>query len=281
MSASFFCLSLQKIITMKKLIILALSLICLQIAMAQGWNAQLVSSSNNEIIVELNVDGFVKNNVTTPNGDAVIITNDKMMLMAQTGEPNVPSAVIPTIVGDDALMTVEVIDAQYVDYENMVVAPSKGDFPRSINPDDVPYTYGAMYQQDMFYPAQIARLDEPYIHRDVRGQNIIVTPYLCNPVSKTLRVYTHFTLRMVNVGVDSRNVIANRAKSEVTAGDRCDVCAGIAHERDGHISFGQSVSFKTANALGSRRDAGAKCVPLVPVAPSLTPDARIGGDSAR
>ena len=84
---------------MKKLLILALSFICLQIAMAQGWNAQLVSSSNNEIIVELNVDGFVKNNVTTPNGDAVIITNDKMMLMAQAGEPNVPSAVIPTIVG--------------------------------------------------------------------------------------------------------------------------------------------------------------------------------------
>ena len=227
---------------MKKLLILALSFICLQIAMAQGWNAQLVSSSNNEIIVELNVDGFVKNNVTTPNGDAVIITNDKMMLMAQAGEPNVPSAVIPTIVGDDALMTVEVIDAQYVDYENIVIAPSKGDFPRSINPDDVPYTYGAMYQQDAFYPAQIARLDEPYIHRDVRGQNIIVTPYLYNPVTKTLRVYTHFTLRMVNVGVDSRNVIANRAKSEVVSREFNEIYASR------YINYAESMTRYTSIA---------------------------------
>lgn len=185
----------------------------MQFAIAQGWNTQLVSSTDKEIVVELNVDGFITNNVTTPNGDAVVITNKKMMLMAQAGEPNVPSVVIPTIIGDNALMDVEIVDCQYVDYQNIEIAPSKGDFPRSINPEDVPYTYGAMYQQDAFYPAQVARLDEPYIHRDVRGQNIVVTPYLYNAVTKTLRVYNHLVIKMKNVGVDNRNVFENRAKS--------------------------------------------------------------------
>ena len=209
----FFLLSLQKIITMKKLLFLAISLMCVQFAIAQGWNANLVSSTEKEIVVELNVDGYVSNNVVTPNGDAVVITNKKMMLMAQAGEPNVPSVVIPTIIGDNALMDVEIVDAQYVDYQNVEIAPSKGDFPRSVNPEDVPYTYGAMYKQDAFYPAQMARLDEPYIHRDVRGQNIIVTPYTYNPVTKTLRVYNHIVVRMKNIGVDSRNVFANRSNS--------------------------------------------------------------------
>ena len=185
----------------------------MQVAMAQGWNAQLVSSTDNEIIVELNVDGFITNEVATPNGNAVVITNNKMMLLAQAGEPNVPSVVIPTIVGDKALMNLEVVETQYVDYENIEIAPSKGDFPRSINPEDVPYTYGVMYQQDAFYPAQIARLDEPYIHRDVRGQNMVVTPYSYNPVTKTMRVYNHMVLRMANVGVDNRNIVESRSKS--------------------------------------------------------------------
>ena len=159
---------------MKKLLVLVIGLMFMQLAFAQEWNAQLVSSTDKEIVVELNVNGFNTNKVTTPNGDAVVITNKKMMLLAQAGEPNVPSAVIPAVVGDNALMAVEVVDAQYVDYQNVEVAPSKGDFPRSIDPEDVPYTYGAMYQQDAFYPSQIARLDEPYIHRDVRGQNMVV-----------------------------------------------------------------------------------------------------------
>ena len=198
---------------MKRIIILAIGLICMQLATAQGWNQRLVSSTENEIKVEDNVDGFIKNAVVTPNGDAYVITNNKMMQLAQAGEPNMPSVVIPAIIGDDALMSVEVADVQYVDYENIEVAPSKGDFPRSINPEDVPYTYGVMYQQDAFYPNEIAKLDEPYIHRDVRAQNMMVTPYSYNAVTKTLRVYTHFTVKMEKVGIDNRNVFVNRAKS--------------------------------------------------------------------
>lgn len=121
---------------MKKLFLLAFAMISMNLAIAQGWKANLVSSTEKEIVVELNVDGFVSNTVSTPEGEAVIITNDKMMLMAQAGEPNVPSVVIPTIVGDKALMDLEIVDFTYTDYENVAVAPSKGDFPRSVNPDD-------------------------------------------------------------------------------------------------------------------------------------------------
>ena len=200
---------------MKKLIFLAISIMCMQFVFAQGWNIRLISSSENEIKVEVNVNGFATNDVVTPNGDAVVILNNKMMQLTEAGEPDVPSLVIPVVIGDNALMNVEVLDAEYIDYENIEVAPSKGDFPRSINPEDVPYTYGAMYHQDAFYPKEMAKLDEPYIHRDVRGQNMMVTPYLYNPVTKTLRVYNHFVLKMKNVGTDTRNIIANRAKSVV------------------------------------------------------------------
>ena len=155
---------------MKKLLLVAISLMFMQLSFAQGWNAQLLSSTDKEIVVELNVNGFNTNTVTTPNGDEIVITSKKMFNLAQAGEPNMPSVVISAVIGDNALMDVEVIDSQYVEYQNVEIAPSKGDFPRSIDPEDVPYTYGAMYQQDAFYPAQLAHLDEPYIHRDVRDK---------------------------------------------------------------------------------------------------------------
>ena len=194
---------------------LIVSLLCMQFALAQDWNYRLVSSSDDMIKVEINVNGYSTRDVVTPNGDAVVVMNKNMVRLAEAGEPNVPSFVLPVIIGDDALMDMEVVDAQYIDYENINIAPSKGDFPRTVNPDDMPYTYGAMYQQDAFYPKKMAKLDEPYIQRDLRVQNMMVTPYLYNPVTKTLRVFSHFTLIMKKTGADNRNVIASRSKSIV------------------------------------------------------------------
>ena len=111
-------------------------------------------------------------------------------------------------------MAVNVIDAQYTDYTNISIAPSKGNFSRQINPDDVPYTYGAMYQQDAFWPATQAYLEKPYILRDFRGQNIMVQPFAYNPVSKTLRVYESLTLEMTKVSDNGVNPKSSR-KSDV------------------------------------------------------------------
>ncbi len=120
---------------------------------------------------------------------------------------------VPVIIGDRALMHIEVAESEFTDYENIEVAPSKGDFPRSIDPEEVPYTYGECYSQDAFFPAQIAILDEPYIHRDVRGQNMMIVPFQYNPVTKVLRVYNRLTLSMVKDGDDNRNIIENRMRS--------------------------------------------------------------------
>ena len=178
-----------------------------------GQQYKLITNTESVLTVDLQIPAFETYTVATPQGEAFVVTAPKAMTYAQAGEPDLPMFVLPTIVGDQALMQVSIAEATYEDYENIEIAPSKGNFPRSINPDDVPYTYGEAYQRNAFFPAQLAKLDEPYIHRDVRGQNIIVTPYQYNPVTKTLRVYTHMVLNMVNVGNDDRNIIEHRAKA--------------------------------------------------------------------
>ena len=177
------------------------------------YQVALVASSERNITVDLQLSGFFTSEVTTPQGQACIVSLPKTVSVAAAGEPNLPMIPIPTIIGDRALMGVQVISAEYTDYPNMEIAPSKGDFPRSINPDDVPYTYGEAYQHDAFFPAQLVELDEPYIHRDVRGQNMMVTPCQYNPITKVLRVYHHLVLSMDKIGYDTRNIIETRSNT--------------------------------------------------------------------
>ncbi len=170
----------------------------------------LVSSSENQITVNMQVPGFYTFEVTTPRGQANIISVPRTVSTAAAGEPNLPMIAIPAIVGDRQHYNIRVVDAQYADYP-MEVAPSKGDFPRTINPEDVPYTYGEAYSTDAFFPAQNVGLYDPYILRDFRGQNMVVYPFAYNPISKTLRVYYNMTVEMYSDGLSSENIFDRRS----------------------------------------------------------------------
>ena len=176
---------------------------------------QLVSSSEESIKVHLQVAGFYTTTVTTPKGEASIISVPKSVSTAEAGEPDVPMIGIPAIIGDQARMNVRVVEAKYMDFNNMMVAPSKGDFPRTIDPATVPYTYGDSYNKDAFFPASSAELYEPYILRDYRGQNMSVHPFVYNPVTKTLRVYYDLTVEMYKVDDNGQNPLTSRQSKVV------------------------------------------------------------------
>ena len=209
----------------KSILTLVLLAICgltfAQLQIAPQWNrvlsdspetfrTQLISSSENSIKVNVQVPGFYTTNVTTPRGEAKVITMPKAVSTAKAGEPELPMTGIPAIIGDRSRMNIRVIDAQYMDFEGIEVAPSKGDFPRTIDPADVPYTYGECYSQDAFFPSRNVGLYEPYIIRDLRGQNMVIYPYAYNPVTKTLRVYYNMTVEMYKVDYNGSNIIENR-----------------------------------------------------------------------
>ncbi len=181
----------------------------------ETFRTQLVSSTKGSIKVNVQVPGFYTTNVATPRGEAKIVSMPKAISTAQAGEPNLPMTGIPAIIGDRARMNVRIVDAQYRDFENIEVAPSKGDFSRQIDPATVPYTYGECYNQDAFFPANNVGLYEPYIIRDFRGQNMVVYPYAYNPVTKTLRVYYDMTIEMYKVDDNGENVMETRKSNTV------------------------------------------------------------------
>ncbi len=195
-------------------------------AMAQEWKSitsntpdsfkkELISSSEDQVLVKLQVPGFYTTVVTTPRGEAFVISMPKAVSTAQAGEPSVPMTGIPVMIGDRARMDIRVVSAKYQDFENIEVAPSKGDFPRTIDPETVPYTYGECYSQDAFFPASNVDLYDPYIIRDFRGQNMVVYPFAYNPVTKTLRVYYDMTVEMYKVDDNGENALVSRRGNTV------------------------------------------------------------------
>ena len=176
---------------------------------------RLVSSSDDEIIVDVKVGGFFMEKVMTPRGEQLIISGNDMASMLVAGAPDLPLYPISMIIGNTAEMKVSVLKSEYVDFENIEVAPSKGNFTRDINPDDVPYVYGDVYQYDAFYPAEQVSLEKPYILRDFRGQNMLVYPYAYNPVTKTLRVYTELRMSVKKVGDNGVNQKVTTRKNNV------------------------------------------------------------------
>ena len=231
---------------MRKHILTALLVMLTVVTFGQQWVAiksdtpstiqtTLVASSESQITVNLQVPGFYAFEVTTPRGEANIISVPRTVSTAAAGEPNLPMIAVPAIVGDRQHYNIRVVDAQYADYP-MEVAPSKGDFPRTINPEDVPYTYGEAYSTDAFFPAQNVGLYDPYILRDFRGQNMVVYPFAYNPISKTLRVYYNITVEMYSDGLSSENIL-DRRSSEVKMDPEIEALYG-----NHFINFSESLS---------------------------------------
>ena len=178
---------------------------------------ELLSETNGEIVVRFQLGGYYAPLVETPRGMASIIKSPKMASMLEEGTPDLPLFAIPVAIGDQAEMSVEVANAQFKDIQGVEIAPSKGNFSREIDPETVPYRYGEAYEKNAFYPSTQADLDQPYILRDMRGQNILVYPFAYNPVTKVLRVYTQMTLNMRKTGDNGENAkMARKAAAKIS-----------------------------------------------------------------
>lgn len=200
---------------MKRLVVVLLALLWGSAMFAQGgrprwtgildenpatFQVRLVSATAGGVVVNVQVPGFYTSSVTTPRGEAVVVTVPKAVSTAEAGEPEMPMTGIPAIIGEGVTMAVRVLEARYMDFEGVDVAPSKGDLPRSVDPATVPYTYAECYDENAFFPARNVELYEPYVLRDLRGQNIAVYPFAYNPATRTLRVYYDMTIETYEVG---------------------------------------------------------------------------------
>ncbi len=166
----------------------------------------------NEIIeISYEIDEFKESPVFINNIEysKILIGEESNLLL--TGKPDIPNICRSIVIPDTAKMEIDVTDSSYIEYEGVLIAPSKGDLPRSVTPDEIPYEFDEIYYEDEWFPGDIAKLREPYILRDYRSQVVEIYPIQYNPVEKLMRFYTNIEVNVYENGIDNVNIL-NREK---------------------------------------------------------------------
>ena len=156
-------------------------------------NVQQVGSAT---ILHYTIDDFTMTPVEIDTKQYVTVSLDNEATSLIAGAPALPLIARSIIVPDEGTMTIRILGTSYEDYENILVAPSKGNLLRTVNPADVPYEFGDMYTKNTWYPSVIAELQEPYYLRDFRGQVVTIHPFQYNPEQATLRFYNDITVEI-------------------------------------------------------------------------------------
>jgi hypothetical protein len=175
----------------------------------------LVSSDDSQTTLSVRVNSYSLVPVQIGSEIYMVVQSANDSRLLEKGSPDLPKFTESLIIPDFGSMETEVISSSYIDIPNIMIAPSKGNFTRDIDPSSVAYEFGKTYQEDKFFPAQISSLSKPYILRDFRGQTVVFTPFQYNPVSKTLRIYTEFEIKIqhsAKAGINTfkRSKLANK-----------------------------------------------------------------------
>lgn len=141
---------------------------------------------------------------------AVTVTAPESSHMFERGAPELPkyTAMVMIDPARRPIFKVHSLESEIVEIDARV-APSKGNFTRDIDPNDVPYTFGEMYSEDAWFPAddQLVSMTEPFIFRNIRGVNLIVNPVQYNPAQNKLRVHKKLRVQVAFDDEPSANVI--------------------------------------------------------------------------
>jgi len=203
---------------MKRLIIilsllLALSLWAEQIVIGEAENqVRLVSSNQSGSRLELTLGSFERESVMIDNQEWYLPRLDKAGLTLEAGFPEVPVLAGSVIIPANAKMELDIVHSEYIELE-MPIAPSKGNLTRDIDPDTVPYTFGAVYNSNENYPSTQAYLTDAFILRDYRGITVRFQPFVYYPAQNITRIYTRIVVDVVTNGTDNTNTLSTAKSS--------------------------------------------------------------------
>ena len=175
-------------------------------------HAKIMHSDIYSTTIEFELDDFQLIPVQTEKGIMQIVKINNGASMLNKGAPDIPKYSRSIIIPDDAKMQYEILSSKYIDYENVLIAPSKGNFTRKINPNSVMHEFGNEYDKNEFYPGSLVELQSPYVLRNLRGQAVDIRPIHYNPITKILRVYESIEIKVFANGAGSANVL-NRSAS--------------------------------------------------------------------
>ncbi|MDP8323091.1 MAG: C25 family cysteine peptidase [Candidatus Stygibacter australis] len=196
---------------MKKILFVIVCILIMNLSGAEllidnpGENQVTILSSNSQrTLLDYEINKVVTKSVMISGVEYNILHLESEPGLNVKGQPELPVMRRGLLIDNTSKMTVNILDSEYQEFE-MLLAPSKG--PVSFNEDynSIPYTFGEVYSQNIFFPDAKANLSEPYIMRDFRGIDLQINPVQYNPVTHKVRIYTHLEVEVIADGESTIN----------------------------------------------------------------------------
>ena len=123
--------------------------------------ATLVSDDHDGIVVRFDFSDPELQEVETEDGTSPCVPASPAIRRCSAPAHRMSKVDATLVIGAQTGTALEVIDAEYVEFTDVAVVPSKGNLYRNVDPADVPFEQGAPYGQDAFYPATPAAIQTP------------------------------------------------------------------------------------------------------------------------
>ena len=161
------------------------------------YKINLVSQSVNSVIIDFEMDKYELIDINKNSSDSY----QKLMVEGGVstlvkGEPELLKFTSNIQLPFKGVSNFSIISADFIELENVNIAPSKGNLYRNTDPNSVQLQKGTVYSTDSDFPSEVFSLGQPYIHRDVRGQTISFIPFGFNPVRKTIKIYNKIRVKI-------------------------------------------------------------------------------------
>ena len=183
---------------MKKLLLLvAFFNFILFVNAKSDYDINLISSTYSSVKIEFILKNYQLVNAYEANG--VIhqkINVDGGVSILQKNCPDLLKFTSNIQLPNRGMSSVLVLESDFTDLNGIEISPSKGNLYRNIDPSTIPYVKGAVYTENNFFPKLLADLNEPYIHRDIRGQTVNFIPFQYHPIQKKLRVFNRIVVEI-------------------------------------------------------------------------------------
>lgn len=205
----------------------------------------LISTTETSTIISFKINSYSLKEVKTPRGVEYVVSFPESSLIMEAGAPDLPKITESLIISDSKAVEVYVVSSNYIEIENVNIAPSKGNFTRDIDPATVPYTYGKAYSNNAYYPATTATLSPAFIARDFRATTVNVTPFQYNPVTKVLRIYTEVVVEVAATEQQGENVFNRKSEFKTVSSEYKNIYSNF------FINYESSLKYTPVEEVGN------------------------------
>lgn len=151
----------------------------------------LISSDVNETVLEVTIPGYYEKKILVDQTECVYFHIPGSSVYMKQGYPMLPKLTKLVQMPHDCNVKLEVLSKEEATLSlNHPVVPSKGHLTRDINPDSIPYEFGPVYKQNVFWPGQEEQfsIGENFQFREACGVRLQIIPVSVNHVTKSMTI---------------------------------------------------------------------------------------------